>query len=175
VSDAVMMTRQATARQNIDCAVHLLLDEAAFASANLLAWAAIDILRGVAKPMQGKRRDWYRHLKEHYNYAKHADQDPDKDLEFNHDLVEMAVFLAALDYQTIYRVSSIPMVMIVQWVLLQRPELFDDGFQPSTDVAKRLFGDAPTLGKLKDIYKSYRENRTELDRFVKEVGLAVEL
>lgn len=189
MSDPILMTRQATVRQNIDCAVHLLLDAEAFSSANLLAWAAIDVLRDVAKHREirtsldlidehirsGKHREWYLHLKEHYNFAKHANKDPDKALVFNHDLVETAVFLAACDYQVLYGTLTFPMAMMQHWVLLRRPEFIDEGFRAETSVAKRLFGDTIDTRRLKEIYHTYQNNKAELEQMAQNVEGGLEV
>ncbi len=171
------ITRQQVARENLDMAIHILLTHGKLASANLLAWAAIDVIKGVAAHrgittlgsaiedmiITEKVGEWYRHLKEHYNYAKHADKDPEKILEFNFDAVVMAIFEGCVDYGEVFKAHSYPMVMIKAWMFASRPEFLKDTGDHLLGAALKAFPKGAADAKmLHDMYAVYDKHRAEI-------------
>lgn len=172
--DHLGVTRQRTAREEIDLAIHLLFTGGSLVCANLLAWAAIDVLKGVAKSRglgtfsesivtgiirEDRVREWYSLIKEHYNFSKHADKDPDKVVDLRPGAVQFAVFEALSDYQTIYIKPTIPMLIFQEFFILTNPDLYDDLELDMLATSRAFFGEYPTLETAGQSYQKYFNDR----------------
>lgn len=172
--DHLGVTRQRTAREEIDLAIHLLFTGGSLVCANLLAWAAIDVLKGVARSQgivtfgesiitdivrEDRVREWYSLIKEHYNFSKHADKDPDKVVDLRPGAVQFAVFEALSDYQTIYTKPTIPMLMFQCFFVLTNPDIYDDPDLNMLATSRAFFGEHPTLETAGQRYKEYFNDR----------------
>jgi hypothetical protein len=94
----------------------------------LLAAAALDVLRGVLQ-VAGKasaideilqavpadlQKEAIRLFKSPYNYAKHADRDPDEDFDTFSSFCQWTLFVASYDYKTAYQQWT-PRMLIFAW------------------------------------------------------------
>lgn len=137
----MQITRQSAARQEIDTALDLLAQRGSLISAHVLAWAAIDLLRGVAKDIdvstfgdtidglfehEARNKVWSV-LKGAYNFAKHADRDPMRILDgFGEEEVCFALFHAVIDYGNVYRKMTPEMVLYRGWFFAHYPRYEDN-------------------------------------------------
>ncbi len=136
--EALEITRRFAARSQIETSIDLFLRHSDYVSAHVLAWAAVEMLRGVAKA-QGKEtfhermedyikeehlKEWRDILKNHYNFAKHADRDPERILDdFRPELTSWVIFAGCLDYPKIYSQRTWPMLVFQSWFLCRNPKL----------------------------------------------------
>jgi hypothetical protein len=74
-------------------------------------------------------KEWRNILKSHYNYFKHADRDPERFIEdFSPDATTWALFAAQVDYYTIYKKRTWPMLVYHIWFLCRYPSIvYDEG------------------------------------------------
>jgi hypothetical protein len=139
--DLEVVTRQDAARRQITTAIELILGGGDAVSANVLTWAATEMLRGVAEHRGVETfhatlesrikpeflRQWRDILKSHYNYAKHADRDPERVVEdFSPEATTWALFGAGIDYATLYGKRTWPMLVYHIWFLCRHPEITVD-------------------------------------------------
>jgi hypothetical protein len=134
------VTRRQVAREELDAAVELIF-RGSIISANVLAWAALDVLRGVAKSRSiatfhdgmelmvrpEKLSEWRRALRSHYTFAKHSDKDPDAVIEkFNELPVEFVAYAASEDYFAIYGQYTVAMLLFKAWFSKRNIELLTE-------------------------------------------------
>lgn len=169
----VTVTRQQTAREEIDLAIHLLMTDGSLICANLLAWAAVDMMKGVAaregKTMMAdwmadriipdRKKEWFGLLKEHYNFAKHADRDPDKTVNLGPSIVEWVIFEGVADYGELYRMSTFPMFLHKVYMFARNPIMVNEMGQDNLRYARALFGDSPELKDVKRFYRTYLSDK----------------
>jgi hypothetical protein len=121
---------------------------------NLLAWAAVDVLRGLAKAAQkntflgvleaGIRPEhvgkWRKLLKDHHNFLKHAAQDPGRVVEdFVPEAATWALFAAVEDYRSLFGMITFPMHLFWAWFTARNPNLLNEElFYEFTRVAPEL-------------------------------------
>lgn len=165
----ITVTRRQTAREEIDLAVHLLFTGGSLISANLLTWAATDVLKGVAKskgiPIVADRmvtfikpekvKTFFNAIKAHYNFAKHADTDPDKTMKMNPTAVEFSLFNAIVDYGSVYDAHTVPMLLFKAYFLANRPEMFNGKAKQEIEGSLMVFGPAPSLSAAGEVYADY--------------------
>lgn len=136
VFERLTVTRQQAARAEIDTAIELLFDGGSPVAIELLTWASVEMMRGLAEhrqlqTFQGSLEDrvkpemlkeWREILKGHYNFFKHGDRDPER---VSHDFMPEAVtyplFGACVDYQTIYGRSTFAMMNYTAWFMARHP------------------------------------------------------
>ncbi|WP_426265147.1 hypothetical protein [Sphingomonas sp. PWP1-2] len=133
-----IVTRQDAARRQLTTAIDLVLGIGDAVSANVLAWSAVEMLRGVAKArgvdtFSGQLEDrikpeflryWRNILKEHYNYFKHADRDPEGVItDFTPESTTWTLFGGVLDYVHIYKTRTWSMLVYQIWFLSRHPEI----------------------------------------------------
>jgi hypothetical protein len=184
-----LINRQKALREQIDAAIRLLLEDNAYVSANLLAWAAIDVLRDICK-VEGKltlankideiikpehMNEWYSHQKEHYNFSKHANIDPYKVMLFNPKTVYFAVFRACIDYEQLFNKQSLPMILFKSWNYVTIPGLFVEGSNFVAE-ARKVFGNKPTKRDLLKHYRTFKDNEDLIrSHFGNNFGEKIEL
>jgi hypothetical protein len=130
--DIQTLTRRQVARQEIETAIGLVFGGGSLVCANLLAWAAVDVLRGVAHARKvetyfdrletmvrpEKLVEFRRLIRDHYTFAKHADRDPERVVEnFNGETVNLVLLGATEDYPTLYGQQTLPMMLFKTWFL----------------------------------------------------------
>jgi len=133
-----ILTRRQVARQEIETAIALVFSGGSLVCANLLAWAAVDVLRGVAhsKDVQTyfdrmetmvraeKLVEFRRLIRDHYTFAKHADRDPERVVEnFNGETVNLVLLGATEDYPMLYGQQTLPMMLFKTWFLKRNMNL----------------------------------------------------
>jgi hypothetical protein len=150
IFDELQITRQSAARQQIDTAIELFLANQDPVSINVLTWAAVEMLRGVAtargvetfnamledriKPEYLK--EWRSVLKGHYNFFRHSDRDPERIItDFRPEATTWALFGACHDYVRIYGTRSLAMLVFQQWFLCRHPKL---AMPPLTEILPAL-------------------------------------
>lgn len=139
--DRETLTRRDVARRQLSTAITFVLGNGDAVSANVLTWAATEVLRGVAdhrgvqtfnatiedriKPEYLK--DWRYILKDHYNFSKHADRDPERVVEdFAPEATTWILFGACHDYKAIYAKQTWAMIVYQIWFLCRHPEITVD-------------------------------------------------
>ena len=130
------LARKDVARRQLSTAISLVLGNGDAVSANVLTWAATDILRGVAqfrkidtfaatledrvKPEYLK--DWRGLLREHYNYFKHSDKDPEKEItDFTPEATTWALFGACIDYVSVFKTRTWAILVYHMWFISRHP------------------------------------------------------
>ena len=126
----------AAPRAEIDTAIELLFKGGAPVAINVLTWAAVDVLRGVAESLgvrtfQGTLeerikpealREWRRIMRNHHNFFKHADRDPDATAQdFMPEATTYPLFGVCADYQSIYQAATFPMLAYMSWFMARHP------------------------------------------------------
>ena len=163
------ITRQTTTREEIETAIDLIVSDGSLIVVNLLAWAASDVLQGVAKAgdiktfrathdsfiRNDKQADWYKRQKEHYNFAKHADQDAEKTFDgLDPEVCYMNLFVAAVDYREVYRKQSLPMFLYMVWMVMRMRDTFnDEPFANIVSLGDSLFNGDKTIRTFAKLYK----------------------
>ncbi|MBN9556611.1 MAG: hypothetical protein J0I26_03685 [Alphaproteobacteria bacterium] len=127
------LTKKAVVRAEIDCAINLFFqgspENKAAVAANVLAWAAVDVLRGIAdkngtKTVRSIIEDkikpdyvayWRTLERESYTFSKHADRDSNGVVNFRPEAVAFALFYAVMDYGTVYMKCTMPMHIYRSW------------------------------------------------------------
>lgn len=148
------VTRQDAVRRQLSTAIDLILGNGDAVSANVLTWAATEVLRGVAtargintflgsledriKPQHLK--DWRNILREHYNYFKHSDRDPDLVItDFTPEATTWPLLGACRDYFEIYKSRTWPMLVYQLWFFCRNPNmLIDEGSGLVSTMSPRL-------------------------------------
>ena len=113
--DEIKLTRREMTRAEIDSAINLLL-AGDYVSAHVLAFAGKAILRGIAKS-QGIEtledefelyindehvKKWRESINDAYNVFKHANDDPERELDkFRPETTVVAIFTALTNYGSI--------------------------------------------------------------------------
>lgn len=179
------VTRQDTARREIVTAIDLVLGGGDAVSANVLTWAALEVLRGVAtargietltaeledriKPQAIKM--WRELQKGHYNYFKHADRDTDRVVDdFRPEATTWALHSACIDYSRIYETYTWSMIVYKIWFLCRYPDIAMDSGQELVGVSARSLGypeGKPLVEAIKpawEMIKTGRANPWVLDK-----------
>lgn len=146
--------RRLMLRQEIDAAVGLFFEGNNIAS-RVLAWASLDVLRPLMdqaglETFHGSLEDhirtefvalWRDLLRNHYNYFKHADRDPDRVIDDYRPVATAFHLLGAVaDYRALYGTQTITMAILTAWFFARYPTVLND--------------EAPLRGKiLEDLFK----------------------
>ena len=132
------LTRRAAARAEIDTAIDLFLGHSDHVSAHVLAWAATEMLRGIAtaqlkQTFQSILEDWIKseylnewraNIKKAYNFSKHADRDPDSAIDdFRPESTSYVIFGACHDYSMLHDQKSWSMLVFQNWFQCRNPRL----------------------------------------------------
>lgn len=173
------LTRRQVAREEIETSIDLILEAQSLIAAHLLAWAAVDVLRGVAE-VTGREtlhgnleaavrpemlKSWRSALRDHYNFAKHADKDPHRVVEdFNPDTTHMVLLAAVTGYGTLYQQLTLPMYLFRAWVFTRSPHLLIAGaFEEIVPGAEKIFGAGAPLLAVQELYREFKRNRVLLE------------
>ena len=135
-----VVSRKDAARRQICTAIDLVLGNGDAVSANVLTWSAAEILRGVGFHRnlgtftskledyikEEYLKDWRFLLKDHYNYFKHADRDPERVVsDFTPEATTWALFGACNDYNIIYEVRTWSMLVYTLWFSCRHPDIME--------------------------------------------------
>lgn len=150
--------REVLARQ-IDSAIWLLCIRGQPIVANLVANAAIDVLRSLCaaaevQTFKGRLEDhvkpehlteWREYDRRAYNHSKHADRDPAADIRFNPDQADINVLAAIVDFGQLFRRNTAFMTIFRGFELSKRPEtlLAGDFQEMHKEFAARIAADFP--------------------------------
>lgn len=144
MSESGPYSKQDVARSQINAAILLLSNSKNFVSANTLAWASNDLLRGVAKhrgiftfqeELEERIKsefveEWRRLLRAAYTFSKHADRDPDALLEeLQPEAVCYAILGSCFNYTRIFESKTIQMTVFQTWMFARNPEISGDEFK----------------------------------------------
>lgn len=123
----------------MDTAIELFLSERDAVSAHVLASAATEVLRGLAKHngiesfdaqlekilVPGKEQDWRAAVNRHYNFFKHADRDADiGDIDFDPDITGYELLAGLQDYQSLFKIITTPMAIFRGYWVKTNPQIF---------------------------------------------------
>lgn len=136
------LTRRQILVRQIDSAIWLLQVRNEPIVANLIANAAIDVLRSLAKQAGVKTfkgtleayikperlKEWRDLDRAAYNHSKHADKDPEANLEEFHPMIAAFNVLAAvIDFGEVFKKSTPFMLVFRTCQIASHPELILDG------------------------------------------------
>lgn len=152
-----VMTRRVIAARQLDAAVRNLVLDEDIVAAHLLGWAALDVISDVAAGLGREtvrggmtalmspelRKAWRRAERDHYNFMKHADRDPDRTIRLAPDLTTFALYVACRDYVKTFDDSTPVMAVYTGWYLSQTPEMRSGFGEKWDDVLVESFGEAP--------------------------------
>ena len=173
------VTKRSAARQEIDTAIELMFTGGSLVATNLLAWAAVDILRGIAVSA-GKTtirsitedyikpeylNEWRGIERESYNFFKHSDRDPTDEISFRPEATAIVLFYAVADYGGVYAQCTMPMYLFKAWFMSRYPSFFKgktarqiESFQKALQFHEgQSFSEALILAS--DVYRDWKENR----------------
>jgi hypothetical protein len=147
------ISRRIAARSEIETSIKLFLSHRDPISAHILAWAAVDVLRGVGisqeiSTMSGHFERWmgpdmtktyYQSAKREYNFFKHSDRDPDAQLKnFNAEETARVLIRACIDYRNVYGQMTWSMYMFSQWYLCRNPECIKAEFREAMKIVTEI-------------------------------------
>lgn len=178
----ITITRRQTAREEADLAIHLLYTNGSLISANLLAWASIEVTSGVASHLgiktmgelmaenvrTDKRKEWFTILKSHYNFAKHADKDPTATVDLSSDIVEFIAFEAVMDYREVYKQMTFPMLLHGTYMFAKFPDIISETGLNIVGAGAALLGESPTIEIVSKYYLAYLEHKAEVQESIAE-------
>lgn len=193
--ETVTLTRQQAARAEIDTAIELLFEGGSPVAIDVLAWAAVEMMRGIAEhrgldTFHGRieervrpeyLKEWRRIHKEHYNFFKHADRDPDRVADsFRPEATTYALFGACMDYDTLFNCQTLAMMSYGAWFLARHPTFvlpeYADQFAPFADhlddPAGRSFRDS--LLTVASLYRSAKRNPDVVSGALTKMGARFE-
>jgi len=165
------ITRRQELRRQIDAAIWLWAVRDEPLVANLIAYAALDVLRslcGIAKEQtfKGKIEEniksdmiklWREYDRRAYTHSKHADKDPLVDLEdFHPEIAEFNILAAITDFSSLYKTNSPTMLLFRTVALMRRPEVLKDGEFKDVHLAQAEFVRG-YLGEGKDLRQHLRD------------------
>lgn len=186
--ERVTITRQQAARQEIETAIELLFDDGSPVAIEVLTWAAVEMMRGIAEhrgieTFQAKMeisvvpkhlREWRQIMKGHYNYFKHGDRDPERVAdEFRPEAVTFSLFGACNDYQALFGKTTLAMYFYVAWFLGRHPDtLMSEARELPSKIAEHLDHpqDKPYRESLKQVSELYQSAKRQPRLVLKMLG-----
>jgi hypothetical protein len=162
--DGMKLGKEEVAVRQLDSAIRLLFDGGDVVSVHTLACAAANVLRDILKAQGGEawqdaiieshrgiEREIYQILARAQNFFKHADRDPEAELDFDENTNDETIIVATLEYGELLRLGApsgramvtTPMSVFQLWYFAKDPRVLlassdDSGVQIVT-AAKRLF------------------------------------
>ncbi|QIK78440.1 hypothetical protein G7077_05510 [Sphingomonas piscis] len=178
----IELTRRKVVREEIESSIEIILEEGSAVASHVLAWAAVDVLRGVAAARQEQTflelleamvrpemlKTWRALLRQNYNFSKHADIDPDKVIEgFDPELTNMTLLAAIEDYGRTYQQLTIPMYLFRGWLLAKSPHLLKEGAREDLiPHADQIFGKAASFSAVQSLYRELKRDRNQYLAFI---------
>lgn len=137
LGSTTILTRQDVARQQLEAAIRDLFLSHDLVAAHLLGWAALDVIADVAKThsrptLRGAaealmdphfRKVWRRAERDHYNFLKHADRDPQRKARLLPAMTTFALYIACRDYLAAFDESTPVLAVFTGWYLSQNPDM----------------------------------------------------
>ena len=157
--DSVRLTRREAIRAEIDTSIALFLGHSDHVSAHLLAWAATETLRGLAREARKETfqailedriksehlKEWRELLKKTYNFAKHADRDPHLEIEdFRPESTSFTIFGSCHDYKLLFGQKSWSMFVFQSWFHCRNPTLVIEPMKSILPLVQSSFGSPET-------------------------------
>jgi hypothetical protein len=179
IHEEIKVTRRDMVRAEIDSAIDLLL-ALDFVSAHVLAFSAKAVLRGVAKARGIETidevfedyikpehlKDWREAITESYNVFKHANNDPDRELDkFRPETTVIAIFTACVNYGLVYKQWSFPMLLFRSWFFCRHPNFAKPPFDETVETWKPNFGHpegkplSEAMKPMDEMIAAFRQNR----------------
>jgi hypothetical protein len=189
--DKTTVTRQQAARAEIDTAIELLFYSGSPIAIDVLTWAAVEMMRGIAEHRQLQTfqsmieerikpeglKEWRRIQKEHYNFFKHADRDPSRESDnFMPEATTYSLFGAAVDYQVVFGQLTFAMLSYIAWFMARHPNFVLPPFSEMTTAFARHLGhpqDKPLRESLVEVATLYRDAKARpylLEQLAESVG-----
>lgn len=181
----VTLSRQRVAREEIDQAIDILFAEGSSIAVNVLAWAANDVLRGVARKHgsetfhdtlekfvpDDQKKLWRDAIRESYWFMKHSDRDPDRTIDFYEESSVVSLFLAVTDYRTVYGKYTLPMTVFISWFGANHSDLLKGNSDHSVFKAMKMFEKDKSLKYARQILTFGRSNMQAIAESLGEVRL----
>ena len=170
--EMVSIDRRRLVREEIETAIDLTFMQGSAIAANLLASAARDVMRGIAEfkgvillgqkmeaAIKPEKLAEVRNLmRANYNFAKHADRDPQKFLPaFNPEESLLNLFLAVGEYQILYQQSTIPMIILSHWMIARHPQIIES--DSVLHSSSPYFGEGASLEKVAKLYEEWKTDK----------------
>ena len=167
--EMVSIDRRRLVREEIETAIELTFMQGSAIAANLLASAARDVMRGIAElkgvvllgqkmeaAIKPEKLGEVRNLmRANYNFAKHADRDPQKILPaFNPEESLWNLFLAVCEYEILYQQYTIPMKILSHWMIARHPQLIES--DSALHSSSPDFGEGASLEKAAKFYEQWK-------------------
>ncbi|MGU3455545.1 hypothetical protein ACLBV5_04455, partial [Brevundimonas sp. M1A4_2e] len=163
LEELLNLTRRQILTRQIDSAIWLLRVRKEPVVANLVAHAAIDVLRSLARESGAKTfkgsmeafikpdrlKEWRDLDRAAYNHSKHADKDPNAELkDYNPSLASFNVLAAVIDFGEVFKKVTPSMLIFRTFEMAEYPELIQDGdfkdlHDKFLDMARSSFGSKP--------------------------------
>lgn len=168
--EEIRVTRRDMARAEIHSGIGCLV-AGDYVSAHVLAFSAKAILRGVAKARgintiddefelyikEEHIPDWRKAITEAYNVFKHANDDPDRELDkFRPETTAIALFTATINYGLVYRQASLSMTLFRSWYFCRHPDWAKPPFNETVEEWKAGFNN-PADKPLQEAVSGLRE------------------
>ena len=154
MAELIKMIRRTAVRGQLDTAIEFVFLGGDPVSAHVLASAASEVLRGLAKhhghePFDAiiekrirRENRTIRHdsVNRHYNFFKHADRDAATDaISFNPETTIFEILAGLEDYATIFKQLSVPMAIFRGYFLKTYPDLFVKNYLKQVESGLRAF------------------------------------
>ncbi|UZK65643.1 hypothetical protein [Sphingomonas sp. M1-B02] len=176
------LSREEVIRQEIETAIDLFWSGGSLVTANLIAWAAIDLCNDIASHRGDKtlsqiindtkdtvqKRSWFGQLKKGYNQSKHGDKDPTDHVFLSTEVVRLAIFQAAEDYRMCFDKLHTPMMFFQSWMYASDPAIVKPERADLVTGAITLFGKEPGMDRARGVWAAYKSNRIEFDRLMQQ-------
>ena len=193
--ETLRLTRRQVARREIDAAVTLLLTGGEPVAVNLLAWAAVDVLRGLCEArgvatfmsiFEERIRpefhaEWRRALRDHHNFLKHSKKDPDRTVEdFKPEASTYAILVAVEDYRKLYETMTYPMQVFRAWFMARNPHVMTPMMAALFVDAGDVLGDIATMAldrsfrSAGDVLRTYLDDPAGLEAKFRPLGVQLE-
>jgi hypothetical protein len=153
--EEIRLTKRDVASRQIDAAIDLIFSQASIVPSHTLTWAALEILRGVARSQKIQTMDgefelrikpahmneFHKHIKRHYNFFKHADKDPNGVTnDFRPESTIWTLFMCCHDYRRIYGQQTWPMFVYIFWFFCRNPQLTESDLTSLVSRLQKSFG-----------------------------------
>jgi hypothetical protein len=193
--EEIRLTRHQVARKELDVAITLLLTGGEPVAINLLAWAAVDVLRGLCEA-RGEvsflalfedhirpeyHREWRRTLKDHHNFLKHSSKDPERVVEdFRPEAATYPLVVASQDYEKLFETMTFPMHVFRAWFMARNPKIMKPRMAALFEQARPMIGDISTMGfdrslqSAGDALRIFQERPTEIHAQFDALGRTIE-
>lgn len=186
--NALKVTKKQAAASQIATAVRLFFFEEDLISALVLAGAARDVLRGLAKARGVKTmfesakdiiREEYQGaffdiMHDSYNFLKHGSRDPDKTYDrFSPDEVALTIFQACADFKAVFQEVYFEQAIFMGWMICRNPKLLHDEYHPALHAAQlalNITSDTPfkeSIVEFADILRLIDKDPSEVESRLK--------